>query len=186
MKKAAVLAAVVLLSILFTLIGILLFFNRESRRLIRWKLKVGALLLTLNGMTLTGCLRPPVVTCYDVMPLNWLTLDNQQYDSEAGLYQVELPPDNTVRGDLSQAYGTSFSWLLCTETGTVLQKGSLVMADGALDSTDEDFLLTLTRPEPGRYRLWFFNLPLTDIPEGNPDQETLNQNIQSCIITVTE
>jgi hypothetical protein len=182
-KKAAVLAAAVLLSALFALIGVLLLFNRESRRLIRWKLRVGALLITLNGLTLTGCL-PPVITCYAPLPPDWLVMETEYYDETESGMVISYPPGGILHGSVNQMQSSSFSWMIIDGGGELAGTGPLLLTDGTADTMTEDVHLSLPALDPGEYGLYFFNEPVEVLPGADQSEEIRNRNIRSYILRV--
>jgi hypothetical protein len=63
-KEIIIPLILVCLSIVFVLINVLVFFSKGNHRLIKEKLKVGALILTLSSIV--ACHTMPKPTCYDV------------------------------------------------------------------------------------------------------------------------
>jgi hypothetical protein len=115
--------------------------------LVRAKLLLGGLLLTLGaGSSACG----GTVTCYDVVASNMVALSART---------VHIQTDPTVRGTIHQVDGSAFSFAMLPAGGGTAEvaRGSLVPDDGAFDESSESFHFAIPADlAPGSYTLVFY------------------------------
>ncbi|HPR32045.1 MAG TPA: hypothetical protein PLK12_08115 [Prolixibacteraceae bacterium] len=153
---------------LFTLVGFMVWLTRGKRSFwLARKMKLGAAILTLAGIS-TGC--PPVVTCYDPMPMNWFDFDQLDYEQNAIV--ADLPADSVLTGTLRQPTYDAFSFTITDADSTVLQQGNVLPADGQYDTDTEPFTLALnSRLDTGMYILRVQGIEETGQDAGYPVAE---------------
>ncbi len=165
-------AAVVALTILFGLVSFLVWSTRgRNAWLLRRKLAVGAVLLGLTW-TAAGCGDGPSTLCYAPAPP-----DSVEIDGAAGS-EITLAADGprSVTGEVVRRLSDSFSFLITDEADSVRQREDIAAADGAFDSPQEAFAITIA-PEipPGDYRLSFHPVPAAEaVPMGAVEVLTLH------------
>ncbi|MBM4119160.1 hypothetical protein FJ251_15775 [bacterium] len=138
-KEIALPIAAVGLAAAFLIISGLVRLTRGHPWLIRRKLRIGALLLGVNGAA-AGCDRGGGVTCYEPMPQNRIDFD-APFETPSGLV-LDLAAGSVLTGEILAPTGSAFSFQLTFEE-TELQRGDLVPLDGAFDESSEAFSLTL-------------------------------------------
>jgi hypothetical protein len=189
MKKAAVILTIAILTITFAVIGLLLWFRPESRRLIKWKLKVGALLLTLGGITATGCFRPPFVTCYATVPSNFISVDN--YIPGNDTPDIILNPvHGIVQGSIVEPEKRNYSWILCSDDNEEIIRDTLRLqrTEDTYENpyAGETFKFQLPVLESGQYRLYIFDKPYPLLPSIMTKEEAEGLCLKNYLIRINE
>lgn len=136
----------------FLIVSWLVVLMRGHPWLIKRKLKLGALLLGING-AVAGCDRGGFVTCYAPAPYDWVHFDTP-FATATGLL-LDLSQGNALTGSLSNPSRSSYSFQLIFEDEES-QRGEIVAADGAFDEGSEDFFLSFATdnlPPKGILRL---------------------------------
>lgn len=131
--------ALILLFIAFAVITAIVFLQKgRSPKWISHKMKLGAAILTITGIT-TGC--PPVVTCYDPVPNNFFQFDSVNYDENAIV--ADLPKDSVLTGRVILPDFEAFYFEITTTDSAVVQTGNVIPDDGKLDGDDEKIKIIL-------------------------------------------
>jgi len=154
-KELLVPFLVIGLTVLFVGICVAVFLsNGKSKKWISRKMKIGGLLLTLTAVSCNGGNGEGVVTCYAQAMVNDFELDEAKtYDSA----EVKLYSQNVMNGKIYSIQGKDFSFALIDENNKKAQFGSLIITDGKVDQTNEDFQLVLDKTlRPGNYSLNFY------------------------------
>jgi hypothetical protein len=144
------------LSAAFLGISLLVFLSRGNPSLIKRKLKIGALLLTLTG-AMTGCNRNTGGICYAPD----LSDDMVITEHLAGNSQIEMNPaeDATLSGEISDRRSEEFSFRIDRENASEALKDEIVALDGRFDEDRENFEIALPQDFPvGTYRLSLYNV----------------------------
>lgn len=184
MKRESLLqAAIVLLSIAFVVVCGIVLVTRGNPRCIRWKLKVGALLLNLTPVA-SGAILPGCVTCYagsydgpvvamrvvDPVPRSEETLTSAPVIDLEVSSPRDLDALVEIDGGLgTQPQGASYSYRFCDgfpldaqglaegcgAHAAVVQSGDLVADDGLMDSGREPVTIPVDHAvlTPGEYTL---------------------------------
>lgn len=154
-------AALVGLGAVFAILSVLVWLSRGHPALIRHKLRIGALLISVSAMLtagVTGCIAvsgddPPEVdaSCYVLPPPpNRVLVDGVEY----GKLTVAVDVSPEVTGVIWNIEGTRFSFRVDDHLDNPLQVGDLQATDGAFDDDYEAFVLVLSRNLPaGEHRL---------------------------------
>ena len=124
------------LGVAFLLISLLVFLSRGNGALIRKKLKIGGLIISLSGLA-AGC---PGPTCYDPVANNQFSIDSSQGYRELLL---NLSEENTITGKLYEPIGTDFTYRIFNQASESVQQGPILATDGAFDSSNEQFTITV-------------------------------------------
>jgi len=142
--------AVLGLCLVFALICLGLSLWRRNGWLLKKKLRVGAMLLTLTGFVATG---GPVACCYATAGDD--TMVSLEGESWGGEVTLDLQSGTSLEGQIENCHSLDWSYLLSTPEGTrELQRGDLIPLDGEFEELSEAFRLTLDPgTEPGDYRL---------------------------------
>jgi hypothetical protein len=151
-KELTLPVAVAVLSVAFAVVCFMVWLGRGRPFLVRQKLKLGALLISLSHAGLTGC-DSGEVTCYaPAPPPNQIELD-AEWQGEA----IVVAPGGALAGTISWRQAEAFAFRLVDAAGGEAQRGPLVPADGAFDESDEAFTLGVGADlTPGDYRLEFY------------------------------
>lgn len=168
----------VVLSIAFVAVSLLVVVTRgRSASLIRKKLALGAMILSLTGtVTGTGCL----VSCYEPPPecTTDLSFEGAFVETADGVYRWRLTVDPgldpALHGEISHDFcaagegETVFSYRLVDPHWVEIQRGDIVPEDGAFDDEIESFSIELPADlAPGEYRLRVHTVRAEEIdPEG--------------------
>lgn len=155
---------VIALTALFGLACGLVWLTRgRNGYLLRKKLAIGGLLLSLGGSAACG-LFEPTVTCYDpIMPNRIQVVD----PSGAGNYAeltVNLAEGTSLHGTLAERQGAAFSFQVSDGASEVWQREDLQADDGAFDEADETFTIVLRNDlTVGDYQLDFYTRSAADL-----------------------
>lgn len=145
--------ALILLFIALVVITAIVFLQKgRSPKWISRKMKLGAAILTITGIT-TGC--PPQVTCYVTVPNNFFQFDSVNYDENAIV--ADLPKDTVLTGRVVSPDFEAYSFEITTTDSAVVQTGNVIPEDGKLDSDDEKIKIIIdSKLNEGDYYLNIF------------------------------
>lgn len=163
MKKESLYPLVALvIGLGFALACALVFFSRNNKTCVGWKLKMGGLLLTLTSFS-AGCFES---TCY-IMALEQITVN--EADQDRNIVAVEYQPIE-LTGQVQNRIDTSaaFSYTIGVRGEAPLVQEELHSLDGAFDENDEAFRFAVNSLEAGRYELVFSSGPTLDELQENP------------------
>lgn len=104
MKKLFVILPLVIISILFIVISLLLLLNKNSKSLLKNKLKIGAIIISLTALLTGAKCSDNRVTCYDVAPpRNNIVIEDLTADSENN-YTLNLSKSNIINFNIKYMY----------------------------------------------------------------------------------
>lgn len=127
------------------------------------KMKLGAILLSLNAIVSGGCLpgcqttcydvatrnggEDPEVLCYDVVAVNVVSIDAEDFVQRK---------TNLITGNIGDPTTDDYSYFLVKDkTNDTIQSGGIVLNDSDTIRYDRSFSVEIkTKLEPGTY--WFF------------------------------
>ena len=145
--------ALIGLSAAFVLVSLAVRLSRGHPFFIRQKLKTGALILSLTAAASTPGCHDPQPTCY--MPYEPPPIVPIQFDETdtSGEIHLDLAAQTALSGHLLLS-DDAYRFRILDQDQQVAQAGALVAVDGAFDSADEDFTLTVDAGLPaGLYTL---------------------------------
>lgn len=194
-------AALVVLSVLFVGACAMVFLTRGSPCSLRWKLRLGGLILHLSAMVACGTLAPyePEMTCYAVGPGNpntmAITSPAPTYDTSAHAVSIPLgKAPHELKGNVHERQGNAFSFRLCEGYGgdnagatpscvgkPEVQRENITAVDGSWDEFTEEFQVMLPDGLRGEYTLELF---ATD--EASMDLGGTNRMTYKVVATDTE
>jgi hypothetical protein len=152
-----------LLGISFVVVSALVVVTRGHPYLVRRKLKIGALLLSISGVA-AGC--GPTTTCY-VPALDYAVSLDPTSGGSGGIV-VDLAVSDTLQGTFENRSGTEFSYQL-RDTNGVVGSGDIYPADGVLDQPTERFRIVLgTSLAVGPYIIEFYAVNKDSINDAAP------------------
>ncbi len=169
----------------FLIISLLVILTNKNPFWIKYKLKMGALILSLTAVL--SCDQPlkedSLITCYDVAS-NVVAIDSEYIVD--GIITINSNV-TTITGDISFRYGTDFSYAIYDILGVVsdtnnlgdepLIVDNLVPSDGFFDEDNEDFKIVLGQSLPvGSYLLRIYQYHKDSIP--NEDYYLRNYDIE--------
>ncbi len=159
----------------FLLVSLLVYLSRGRPGLIRAKLKLGALLLGLTGTLGSGCGTTPFTTCYLPAPREMMQIEFEVVDDWGVV--LDLDQGHQLHASLNYREHDAFAFRILNEEGTELQRGEILPADGAYDSSWEDCILEIDE-----------NLPLgqhwLDLHTGLPAEIEANPQIGHIALSV--
>lgn len=167
--------ALVALSVMFVVASAMVVLTHGSPRSVRWKLRLGALILNFTALTACGPGSPlnPVVMCYAPIEEDRMDITSPTPQVENGWLEsihLEEAGPHTLGGKIESRTGTEYSFRLCEgypapepgndtpscEGKPVVQSEAITAADGAMDEYAEEFTLTLPDEMHGDYTLELF------------------------------
>jgi len=168
-KEIIIPIIVVALSIVFALISLAVILTKgKSKKWIRRKMKIGALLLTLSAFT-PGSAQEIEVSCYDIAEENLMLLKNNKTE-----LTFESKSPKIVKAYIDYRIGENYSYCLFDNENNKIQKGKITAADGKFDKWKEDIEITLkSHLKAGRYFLLLF-----DVPVNEQEPNNFNRKIQ--------
>jgi hypothetical protein len=155
------------LGLAFTIICFAVFLsNGKSKKWLARKMKVGALLLTLNSVA--SC-EPFITTCYDMpAPPNSMWMNGM---TESGI-EILLDTSNVIYGSVEERQSEEFSFSIYSAENVKIQADTIIAVDGKFDNYSEEFKIELdTNILPGNYSLKLFDVSLERQAESTPRQE---------------
>lgn len=149
----------------FAVVSLLRFVFRKNASILKYKLKIGGIILTLSGMVmLNGCVGPPFSTCYTTES-NYFSVT--ELDSIA---YVNLNQTNRLRFNIFSNPAPQFmSYQLLDTNDTFIVSNDILPLDGVFNNNSEDFHvflpITLTN---GFYKLKFYFCSITSQDASSP------------------
>jgi len=158
MKKHLLIpVSLIVLSLLFLFFSFLVYISRNKASLIKKKLRIGALLLGMTGLSLSSCSTPPMRTCYKpAYDLMFAIHTKSTSLQQRKVIKLMLPRQHTIKGQIRDIY-TQFSF--CLHQGNkIISKGNLLKAQRKMQHNRPiDFMITLDKNTPtGSYSLSFY------------------------------
>jgi len=132
--------------------------------LLRHKLKVGAMILSLSSLAISGCKSPTEVTCYVPAPQDEFIMNGPFNEQQSLLLLLSEGHrlSGSLRGSTLEAYSYTLVDMMFVEVG----RGALHAVDGAFDENEEPFFLDLDESIPaGFYELRFHVESLDELGE---------------------
>ena len=165
-RKTSVVIISALLFVAFGIISVLVVVTKRHPWLVRKKLQLGALLLSLSAVT-SGCRGGgPEVMCYDPVPDTMFVMD--QVNSQSGSITLNKTVSLTLTGRIDFRNGTEFSCALLDTDGGIVEAHDIVPGDGIWDESSEAFSVALRESiGTGRYQLRFYDLPAASVQEAD-------------------
>ncbi len=162
-KEIIIPIIVVVLSIAFAVISLAVILTKgKSKKWIKRKMKIGALLLTLNAFT-PGSAQEIEVSCYDIAEENLMLLKDNQTE-----LTFDVKSQKTVEAYIDYRTGNEYSFCVFDAENNKIEDGKIVAADGKFDKWKEDVEITLkSHLKAGRYFLFLFDVPLNEQTKNN-------------------
>lgn len=168
MKKELLLPLIIGLLILTVgVLSFLLLFFRKQPQLIRHKIKLGLIILSLQALV-SGCGSAvesgEEISCY-AKPIepDIMSLVNSQYVDGKYIYHKEK---DSIRVNVSDRKSMNFSFAIVNKEGVHVTNGDLKPKDQKLDKEWEELFVYLpVGLEPGDYQLVFYNCRYQDTVE---------------------
>jgi hypothetical protein len=151
------------LFIAFGIISFLVFVTSgQNGTLIKTKLKLGALLLSLSAMIVTSsCDR----YCYAPVP-------QCQLEIKEDFINIE---ETTVLNGFLDGYSNeklpdAFCYKICNSRHNTVQSGNILVNDGKIDEDHEEFCIELNKNTlSGSYEIYFYHFDLNQLNSENED-----------------
>jgi hypothetical protein len=152
-KEIIIPMAFIALSLLFIAVLVLVYFsNGKSKKLIGYKIKVGALLLSLSVASCNSGSRQ--VTCYSEPAGNAMRL----FNTGSGKLEINIKNENIISGAVYYIAGKDFSYSLSDSTGKTLIKENLSFKND-LKTADDTFHIKIDKNlKHGSYKIKLFDL----------------------------
>jgi hypothetical protein len=139
------------LSAAFIVVSFLVWITRGKDSLLKKKLRIGALILSLSGVG-SGCW---AVSCYETLPYDYFTLEGMDFNGEI---ELDLTVSNILRGKIEQRHSQEYWFLIAGQDSAEIQTGTLEALDGAFNENTEEFEIAVRSDIPsGRYELYFYS-----------------------------
>jgi hypothetical protein len=139
------------LSAAFIAVSFLVWITRGNDSLLKKKLRIGALILSLSGIG-TGCW---TTTCYEGYPEDYFVLDGMDTNREI---ELDLTISNILRGKIENRRGEGYWFLITDQDSVEVQTGILEALDGAFNERAEEFEIAVRSDIPtGDYELTLYS-----------------------------
>jgi hypothetical protein len=154
MKKELYIPLVLIgLSVAFIVVSFLLWLSRGNDSLLKKKLRIGALILTLSGVA-TGCWYSEEVTCY-VPSVSCVFVVEDAVAQ--GTIELDMAVTNKLSGKIYQPEGEDFWYVITDQDDQEIQTGTVEALDGVFDEGMEEFELVVSSDvATGEYVLDFY------------------------------
>ncbi len=162
MKKELYLPLVLIgLSAAFIVVSFLIWITRGNDSLLKKKLRIGALILSLTG-TAIGCeSRTCYVPLYDAGQ-NQLVLSGVIYPD--GTFVMNLAFGNRIEGTILYPTIDEYTFQILNDDGSRIDRGPMVIQDGEFDEDLEEFTISIREDIPtGIYNLNFYMASEADL-----------------------
>ena len=157
MKKELYIPLILIgLSVAFVVVSFLLWLSRGNDSLLKKKLRIGALIISLSGIALGCWSERDCSTCYLIAPQNQFTVEDQH---DGGKIVMDMSVSNKLAGHVS-GYTSDDLWYLIEDyDDNEIQRGTVEPLDGSYDEYSEEFEILIRIDLPtGEYKLEFYQL----------------------------
>ena len=168
--SVAITLYVVLLFAMFALVSLLVVMSRGNSYFVGKKLKLGAAIISLTGLVMTGS--PCTTSCYDPVAPDLDMFDVVEPDAATWRGPVELDnatddnalavdpeSSNVITGGINDGQNGEFSYSIKSPSGVMVVQAELIPNDGVFDEPYEPFRLELPASlEPGTNELRFYDV----------------------------
>ncbi len=150
------------LSIVFIVLSIILEIAKGNDSILRKKLRIGGLILALQGLAVQGAW--PSSSCYERAPPEFAV--DSAY-AEASTLEVDLGQSNTIEAQIRYGEHETFSFIILAGD-RVVQWGAVTPSDQRMNSPEETVVITI---DPARvsggttYTLLIVWGRIADLPE---------------------
>lgn len=140
------------LSMLFIMVSILVIFNNQNPKLLKYKLKIGAAIIALttfvssHGFSQKTCYKP-------AYPREMININNQDEANYVTITKNDVKITGIMRNVLSQEY----LYVITDTTNKTIKKGKLVATNGLFDENKEDFEIQIGKLKVGDYFLKIYS-----------------------------
>jgi hypothetical protein len=143
LRKYLVIPIVLLaLSTVFVLLSIILAIKKGNHSILRKKLRIGGLILALQGLAVQGAW--PGGSCYE-RGLPKVTVDSAS--AQANTLEVDLSQSSTVEAKILYGEGFNYTFIVLADD-RVVQWGAVEPLDGKMDDRTETVIIAL---DPARF-----------------------------------
>lgn len=140
------------LSLAFITVSLLVSVFYKNPKLIKAKLKIGALIITLTACSSTYSFSQK--TCYKPsLTREIISVDSQSENSTITIHEN----DKELTGKIANLSSTDYSFSISDTLGKTIQKGTLKAIDGKFDTDEENFIIHFGKLKEGQYVLKIFS-----------------------------
>ncbi|HON11017.1 MAG TPA: hypothetical protein PLE24_09135 [Chitinispirillaceae bacterium] len=165
-RKSAISVLLFFLIIAFGLVSLLVILTRRHPSLVKSKLKLGAIILSLSGVA-SGCF---TTTCYALPPENQFAID--QVSGPGDTIIVTTPALDTISGKITHRNGDKFSYSVTDSLDNTIKKEDIFPLDGKYDENTEEFRIVLGEDfAPGNYKLRFYTASKDNIDRSDWNEQ---------------
>ena len=122
------------LSSIFIVLSVILVITKGSDPVLRKKLRIGGLILALQGVAVNGAWSGPARECYAIA--------EPEFEAPA-MIEVNLTENPAVEALIHFGWDEPFSYAIYDESHQSVQEGELSAADGKMDSEEETVIISL-------------------------------------------
>jgi hypothetical protein len=127
------------LSIAFIVLSVILVITKGSDPVLRKKLRIGGLILALQGVAVQGAWSGPARECY--------ARAEPEFEAQE-MIEVNLAENPAVEAVIRFGWDESFSYAIYNQDRQLVQEGELPAADGEIDAEEEAVIISL---DPARF-----------------------------------
>ena len=162
MKKELYLPLVLIaLSAAFIAVSFLVWITRGNDSLLKKKLRIGALILSLTGVA-TGCWSSEEIYCYVPSVGSAIIVEDTR---PHGTIELDMSVTNKLSGEIYPADGEELQYAITDQNDQDVQTGAVEALDGAFDEKLEEFELVVRSDiATGQYILKFY-VPDPGVPD---------------------
>lgn len=132
-NKPWTIICIAFVAVAFFFVSLLVIISKRHPLLVKRKLRLGALLISLSGAsvgTLTTC-------CYAPIEPNEIFID--QADINTGKITINLAENDTLTGRIENREASNFSYAVIDSGRTPVKTDNIVPLDGVFDEETEEF-----------------------------------------------
>jgi hypothetical protein len=157
MKKEIYIPLILIgLSVAFVVVSFLLWLSRGNDSLLKKKLRIGALIISLSGVALGCWSERDCSTCYLVAKENLFVVEDQHM---GGRIVLDMSVTNKLTGLVSNYTSKNLWYLIEDHNDNEIQRGAVEPLDGAYDQHSEEFEIPVRIDlATGEYELEFYLL----------------------------
>lgn len=140
------------LSLAFITVSLLVSVFYKNPKLIKAKLRIGALIITLTACASTYSFSQK--TCYKPAIVKEIySFDNQSEDYKIYIHEDE----NVISGKIETRLSSQYYFTVSDSSDKTIQRGTIKAKDGNFDADEENFEIKLSKIKPGNYVLKVFS-----------------------------
>lgn len=152
--------------IAFIIVSFLVIVTKKHPFFIKHKLKLGAIILSLNSIFIVKAEEESMIMCYEIQMINDISINQNHLKDDVIL--IKDDEGINIEGVINSRESKSFSYVIVSENNekSVIIKGVIEAKNGRFNKYTESFIIkTDEMLSPGKYELLLFDRSLDELTD---------------------